>query len=96
MKNKPRIKRTIVKWQIEDQGANPLTSRGRKWIKKEIEKFRKSASKQLKLRNELEKQSFDNADASEAYWNWVDNYGGRESAQANPDLMRDDLDNTVD
>ena len=90
---KSRRKRKIIEWQVEDQGANPLTVRGRKWIDKEISKIKSNTSK---LRKELESQSFDNTDSSNSYWLWVENYGDKETTQANPDLIGDDLDNTVD
>lgn len=91
VKNKSRIKRKVVKWQTKDQGANPLTKRGRKWIKREIKNINV-----IKLRKQLDNQVFDESCSDNAYWNWVEQHNSIEMHQANPDLITDDLDNTVD
>ena len=92
MKKKSRIKRKIVIWQTKDQGANPLTSKGRKYIKKEIKNLDIK-----KLRRSLETQSFKEDVNEKGYWDWMESKGYfNESFQANPDFMNDDLENTVD
>lgn len=86
MSKRIRIKRQIVKYQLKDLGANPLTKRGRKWIKKEIRKCDKVKAKIL--RKELEDQSFTDDNEDSPYWSYVDKYtGGIESTQANPDSL---------
>lgn len=88
---KTRKKRTIVKWQTNDQGADPLTERGKKWIAKEI-----AACNKAKLRKQLEEQSLDNTDALQ-YSEWMELHGFRdkegnirEPYQANPDKLSDE------
>lgn len=93
MAKKQRIKRKIVKWQTNDQGANPLTARGRKWIKKEITKVKKNFSK---IRESLENQPL-LKDIDSPYWKHIENSGHfNEDLLANPDLLGDNLNDTVD
>jgi hypothetical protein len=92
MKKKSRIKRKIVNWQTNDQGANPLNSRGMKYLRKEI---RKVKSNPHRLRQKLENQVFEPSKL-QGYDKWVSNHGGDEVVQGNPDLLWDDKEDTVD
>ncbi len=98
MQKKSRTKRVIVKQQIKDQGANPLTPRGKKWIKKEIKKL-KNKTAQAQLRKLLEDQAVGKPQQL-SYWDWVALHGWRdaegtpiEDRVANPDslMLEDDI-----
>ncbi len=89
---KTRKKRIIVIWQTKDQGADPLTPRGRKWIDKEIAKCNPK-----ELRKQLESQKFEEVYKETDYWKWIerngfcDEYGNPvEPTQANPDSLSDE------
>ncbi len=88
---KTRKKRVITVWQTKDQGADPLTPRGRKWIEREIK-----ACDTKKLRKQLESQSFNDTGELD-YWEWMAYKGYRdadgfisESYRANPDMLSDE------
>lgn len=92
MKKMSRNKRKVVKWQIEDQGANPLTARGRKWIKKEI-----ALCDANSLRNKLEGQRFEHIKKQPTYWEWMEKHQAPDETgclyeypQANPDVLSDE------
>lgn len=89
---KTRKKRTVVKWQTKDQGADPLTERGRKWIDREIKQCDVKA-----LRKQLESQKFEEGSKAAGYWEWLElhspsNNEGEsiEPFQANPDNLSDE------
>lgn len=90
---KSRKKRSVIRWQTKDQGADPLTERGKKWIQREIQ-----ACDTKKLRKQLESQIFEEKEIKAfSYWDWMEQHGytdtegnSVEPYQANPDRLSDE------